>query len=104
MRWDVRLAAAAVLLFSAADLAAQSRTAVMAVSVTVVRSAVRGASEGVVDANGDIVDANGERILPAGTAAEPRPAAPRESEAAVVIVTPTSTEMNTSVRIHTINY
>lgn len=105
----MRLAAAAVLLFSAllfsaADLSAQSRAAMMTVSVTVVRSAVSGTSEGVVNANGDLVDANGEKVLPAGTAAEPRPATPRESEAAALVITPSSTEVSTSVRIHTINY
>lgn len=95
MRWGFPLAVSALFLLSAVDLSAQARTSAMAVSVRVVRSSPSG------DAS---ADANGSAALPAGTAANPTPAAPRQSEAADVDVAPSSTETTSSVRIHTINY
>ena len=88
---------AALLVLSAGDGSAQSRSAAMTVTVTVVRSSV------AVDAEGNSAAAS-STIIPPGTAEHPTPAAPHETEAEVVIATPTATEAATSVMMVTINY
>jgi hypothetical protein len=100
MRWGFLLAVAASFLLSASDLSAQSRGAAMTVSVTVVRSPVSGQST----ANGSATVGGATAALPAGSAENPRPAPPRETEAEVQIPTPSSTDASSSVMMTTINY
>src|SRR5688500_10300259 len=99
MRRAVPLAVATLLLIAAGDLSAQTRTSAIAVSATVVRSSAN--TDEAADA---AATPDGAAARRAGTAAEPRPAVPRQTEAAVVFITPSSTETSTSVRILTINY
>jgi len=102
MRWGFPLAAAALFLLSAGDLSAQSRAA-MTVSVTVVRSAARTQSTATATVNGTAT-IGGADALPAGSAENPRPASPRETEAEVHIPMPSSTNATTSVMMMKINY
>ena len=75
---------------------AQSRSAAMTVSVTVVRSTATAGEDGAA--------APSSTIIPPGTAEKPTPAPPHETETEVVITPPSATEAATSVMMVTINY
>ena len=95
MRVTWSCAFAALLVLSAGDAFAQSRSAAMTVSVTVVRSGVR------VDAEGTA--ANGTSVR-TGSAENPTPAVPHETETEVAIAAPSASDAATSIMMVTINY
>ena len=100
MRWTLSVTVAAVAVIAAgADLSAQKRSAGMSVSVTVKRSTPAGETSRPATADSGTASAQ-----PGGSAENPTPAPPRESETQVVIAAPATTEAATSVMMLTINY
>ena len=99
MRWGFPLIATALFLLSPVQLAAQSRSAVMTVSVTVVRSGVTSAAAVTAAADGST-----SSILIPSSAERPLPAPPRATETEVALPTPSSVEASSSVMMVTINY
>lgn len=98
MRWGFPLVATALFLLSPVQLAAQSRSAVMTVSVTVVRSGVTAAAMSAT------ADGSTSPILIPSSAERPLPAPPRATETEVALPTPSSIEASSSVMMVTINY